>query len=398
MPLKDAKNKTDLNMGNTTHFVNGTTTPLPPAEKLTEVHIDQHKTIRITKEDLNDLLDLYMGKIVQNAVTIKDQENEINQLQSKDQGENEILKRFQNLTEVCQNQTVIFEKNLKNKNVKIESLELKLKIYEARLRRKQHALSELRKHNESHMLLIEHLKLKLIHLERKFREKKDDLLADWESATTTCIPYGKTSGIHLIQLPNYLPFLVHCEGLTPAGPGWTVIQRRFDGSIDFYRNWKQYAKGFGKLNREFFLGLEKLHWLTNSQPHELYIIIKRFNGDWSYAHYDNFLIGNETEGFELQLLGHYEGNASDALRTHDKMKFSTFDRDNDEFIHMNCAVHHHGAWWYDFCSRSNLNGKYFKEEVDSAQSIYWEPWYSFKSLKSVQMQIRPKSLKELEIK
>ncbi|KAH8401319.1 hypothetical protein KR009_004484 [Drosophila setifemur] len=50
-------------------------------------------------------------------------------------------------------------------------------------------------------------------------------------------------------------------------------------------------------------------------------------------------------------MGRYQGNASDALRTHDKMKFSTFDRDNDVFTHINCAKHHHGAWWYDFCSR-----------------------------------------------
>lgn len=49
-----------------------------------------------------------------------------------------------------------------------------------------------------------------------------------------------------------------------------------------------------------------------------------------------------------------------------------------------------------FLFDSNLNGRYFKGEVDNPQSIYWEPWYSFRSLKSVQMLIRPKSQLELK--
>nr|NP_610396.2 uncharacterized protein Dmel_CG8642 [Drosophila melanogaster]AAF59068.2 uncharacterized protein Dmel_CG8642 [Drosophila melanogaster] len=388
-PVKEIPPTNGTQIGNVTAVA-----PVP--EKLAEVHIDQHKTIRISKGDLDDLLDVYMGKIAESAATIKDKENEINKLQTKDQTGDELLRKFENLTQVCSAQQSSFTTAIKEKDEQIKELEQKVKVYETRLKRKQHVLAELRKLNGSSALLIEHLKGKVVYFERKFREKKDDLLADWEAATTSCVPFGRSPGIHLIHLPGFLPFLVPCEGQTAAGPGWTCIQRRLDGSVNFYRNWDAYSKGFGKLNGEFFIGLEKLHRLTSSQPHELYISIRRFGGETSYAHYDDFLIGSEEEGYELKLLGHYQGNASDALRTHDKMKFSTYDRDNDAFTHMNCAEHHQGAWWYDFCSRSNLNGRYFKGEVDNPQSIYWEPWYSFRSLKSVQMLIRPKSQLELK--
>lgn len=152
------------------------------------------------------------------------------------------------------------------------------------------------------------------------------------------------SEIQEIKLNGVQSFSVLCE----AGIGWIVIQRRIDASESFNRTWEDYRVGFGQLNGSFFIGLEKLHQLTTSRPHELYVYLKSSEGEWRYAQYDNFVIGNASEQYALKSLTYQSGTAGDALKDHVGMKFSTYDVDND-LNPLSCGQDWLSGWWFNDC-------------------------------------------------
>ena len=170
------------------------------------------------------------------------------------------------------------------------------------------------------------------------------------------------------------------------GGGWTVFQRRQDGSVDFYRNWTDYEDGFGDLTGEFWLGLSKIHRLTKERSNTLRVDLEDFEGNTSYANYSTFEIGNSSTEYILTV-GGYSGTAGDSLRTHDGRRFSTRDNDND-YEGDNCAIRVTGAWWYNQCYRSNLNGHYNNTPGIYNQGIVWYYWKNERStLKFSEMKI-----------
>ena len=97
--------------------------------------------------------------------------------------------------------------------------------------------------------------------------------------------------------------------MTTDGGGWTVFQRRMDGSVNFYRGWTDYKNGFGNLNGEFWLGLDKINRLSQSGQNVLRVDLGDFDNETRYAFYKTFAVSNETEKYELTV-----GNYSDKCK------------------------------------------------------------------------------------
>ena len=173
------------------------------------------------------------------------------------------------------------------------------------------------------------------------------------------------------------------------GGGWTIFQRRQDGSVDFYKYWKDYENGFGNLTGEFWLGLGKINRLTKEKSNALRVDLGDFDGNTRYAQYTTFSVGDSTTEYTLTVVG-YSGTAGDSLAWyHNGMKFTTKDNYNNNNPG-NCAQYLHGAWWFNSCSYTHLNGQYqHNPVVRYGNGIIWYHWKGSRySLKFTEIKTR----------
>ncbi|XP_055595769.1 ficolin-1-like [Uranotaenia lowii] len=202
---------------------------------------------------------------------------------------------------------------------------------------------------------------------------------------------SRKSGIYELRpQPGFeKSFQAYCD-LDYEGGNWTVIQNRYEGTVDFYRGWQEYEDGFGSLEGEFWLGLKKIHELTHAKPHELHIVMEDFEGITAVAKYSHFQVGGAGEKYALIKLGDFSGEAGDSLSSALNAKFTTLDADHDTHKDGNCAVYYTGAWWYRACHNSNLNGQYMRGKVDvHAKMMCWKAFRGHNyGLKRSRMMIR----------
>ncbi|XP_029057269.1 ficolin-1 isoform X2 [Monodon monoceros] len=121
------------------------------------------------------------------------------------------------------------------------------------------------------------------------------------------------SGWHTIYLPDCRPLTVLCD-MDVDGGGWTVFQRRSDGSVDFYRDWAAYKQGFGSQLGEFWLGNDNIHALTAQGSSELRVDLMDFEGNHQFAKYQSFKMAAEAEKYKLVLGAFVGGSAGESPR------------------------------------------------------------------------------------
>ncbi|KAM9748756.1 microfibril-associated glycoprotein 4 isoform 2-T2 [Dama dama] len=204
----------------------------------------------------------------------------------------------------------------------------------------------------------------------------------------------QADGVYLIYPSGpSVPVPVFCD-MTTEGGKWTVFQKRFNGSVSFFRGWNDYKLGFGRADGEYWLGLQNMHLLTLKQKYELRVDLEDFENNTAFAKYADFSISPnavsaEEDGYTLYVSGFEDGGAGDSLSYHSGQKFSTFDRDQDLFV-QNCAALSSGAFWFRSCHFANLNGFYLGgSHLSYANGINWAQWKGFYySLKRTEMKIR----------
>ncbi|CAM4458152.1 unnamed protein product [Leuciscus chuanchicus] len=204
----------------------------------------------------------------------------------------------------------------------------------------------------------------------------------------------KLSGIYSIYPLGDVPVWVYChmvsDGKDEDNGGWTVFQRRMDGSVNFYQPWKEYKRGFGNVESEYWLGLENMYQLTRNRKYMLRVDMEDFTGRKGFALYSSFSVDCETDGYKLHVSGFKDGGAGDSLTYHNEQKFTTFDKDQDTYEN-NCAKLHLGAFWYAACHHANPNGVYLWGEDPTIFAI-GNVWYTWKNyavgMKTIRMKIR----------
>lgn len=203
----------------------------------------------------------------------------------------------------------------------------------------------------------------------------------------------RQSGLFQIQPQGSLPFLVNCK-MTADG-GWTVIQRRQDGSVDFNQPWEAYKAGFGDPQGEFWLGLEKVHLILGDRDSHLAVKLQDWEGNAESLQFP-VRLGGEDTAYSLQLTAPVASKLGATTVTPSglSLPFSTWDQDHDLHGNKNCAKSLSGGWWFGSCSHSNLNGQYFhsipRQRQQRKKGIFWKTWRGrYYPLQATTMLIQP---------
>ncbi len=169
--------------------------------------------------------------------------------------------------------------------------------------------------------------------------------------------------------------------------GWTVLMKRtpdVDEKVSFKRPWVDYENGFGNLSGEFWYGLKNMHCLTSRESMEVEVELRKTDGTKKVLSYGNFKVDGPDTSYTLHVSDkHYEG--FDYFLTHNGMKFSTFDQDNDSYTTGSCSKKlNNGGFWFNLCYNIYL--------TDMPKPVlYNDEVFDYTTYDYAELRVRPKS-------
>ena len=141
---------------------------------------------------------------------------------------------------------------------------------------------------------------------------------------------------------------------------WIVIQNRFDGSVNFHRNWEEYKNGFGTLHGEFWIGNELIHQMTKHQTKETLIRLEgdhRNVGETIFVVFSGFSVGSEESNYEVNKGSYVNGGNTFTFKNSRHIGLKTaWELSGNQFITLdkhNCSVtdgdfqNYFEGWWRD---------------------------------------------------
>ena len=204
----------------------------------------------------------------------------------------------------------------------------------------------------------------------------------------------RQSGVYEVVNPVFQQktLKVYCE-MELDGGGWTVFQRRFDGSVEFpTRTWEEYKNGFGTASGEHWLGNEAVHKWTTSEPHDYLVWAEAFDRATAKRKLTGFSLGDEASGYLFRydtLAPGYDDQPLNAVANDyadlQGASFVTYDMGTD------CSDKF-GAWWFKGCHRYAMNGPYSNTSTPAVYQggIIWEHFKGYQEcLRKSKLMVRP---------
>ena len=111
----------------------------------------------------------------------------------------------------------------------------------------------------------------------------------------------------------------------------------------FYRPWTEYQQGFGSPTALYWIGLDRLHQLTQGNC-QVRFDLQATNGTWHYAQYSSFSVDNSSTSYVLTIGGYSGETGHDAMALSNGQQFSAYDQMSQGGL---CPRLYGGGFWYE---------------------------------------------------